>query len=69
MAASRKTTTGGTSDCRLLPINMHDASSYSSAPAFRSELVSQNPDDEPASVLLHRVRAKKDKKEMKGGGI
>lgn len=31
------------------------------AKAFRGELVSQNPDDEPASVLLKRIKAEKGK--------
>ncbi|ACC83247.1 restriction endonuclease subunit S [Nostoc punctiforme] len=31
------------------------------AKAFRGELVPQEPDDEPASVLLERIRAKRDK--------
>jgi len=34
-----------------------EASIYSKA--FRGELVPQHPDDEPASVLLERIRAKK----------
>lgn len=33
------------------------------AKAFRGELVPQNPDDEPASVLLERIRAEKTKAE------
>ena len=38
------------------------------AKAFRGELVPQNPDDEPASVLLARIKAEKEKlaKEKKG---
>jgi type I restriction enzyme, S subunit len=31
------------------------------AKAFRGELVSQNPDDEPASVLLERIKSEKEK--------
>ena len=31
------------------------------AKAFRGELVSQNPDDEPASALLERIKSEKEK--------
>ena len=33
------------------------------AKAFRGELVPQNPNDEPASVLLERIRAERAKRE------
>ena len=35
------------------------------AKAFRGELVPQNPNDEPASVLLERIRAERAKREAK----
>lgn len=35
------------------------------AKAFRGELVPQDPDDEPASVLLERIKAEKAKRELK----
>ncbi|MEO1402727.1 MAG: restriction endonuclease subunit S, partial [Cyanobacteria bacterium J06635_1] len=38
------------------------------AKAFRGELVSQDPNDEPASVLLERIRAEREKTLKKGEG-
>lgn len=38
------------------------------AKAFRGELVPQDPNDEPASVLLERIRAERQQKEEKSGG-
>ncbi len=35
------------------------------AKAFRGELVPQNPNDEPASVLLKRIKAEKEKSQKK----
>jgi type I restriction enzyme S subunit len=39
------------------------------AKAFRGELVPQNPKDEPASVLLERIKAEKAKAGKKGKGV
>ena len=36
------------------------------AKAFRGELVSQDPNDEPASVLLERIRAEREANGVKG---
>jgi type I restriction enzyme S subunit len=38
------------------------------AKAFRGELVPQDPNDEPASVLLEKIKAEKAKHETKGRG-
>lgn len=37
------------------------------AKAFRGQLVPQDPNDEPASVLLARICAEREKTDVKGG--
>jgi hypothetical protein len=46
--------------CRLQALDLQNRFHFRARKAFRGELVPQDPNDEPANVLLERIRAKRE---------
>ena len=46
--------------CRLQALDLQNRFHFQARKAFRGELVPQDPNDEPANVLLERIRAERE---------